>query len=214
MKHLPAVVVFDLGRVLVDFDYHIAAKRISSRGSVGMSETLKLLCQSPLLDRLERGGWTTKQYFEEIQKLTGFSGTFEEFGGFFSDIFCEIKPMIQWQDALKKQGMPTYILSNTNDFAISHIRKTFPFFSNFTDYVLSYEAGVMKPEPRIYEIVEERCRKKGAEILYLDDNHDNVKAAAARDWTAVLHETPAKTAEILAKIYGVGAASSFLRPLP
>ena len=54
--------------------------------------------------------------------------------------------MIQLHAALRQQGIPTYIFSNTNELAVSHIRRTFPFFANFDGYILSYEHGAMKPD--------------------------------------------------------------------
>ncbi|MGD0253819.1 MAG: HAD-IA family hydrolase [Verrucomicrobiota bacterium] len=89
--------------------------------------------------------------------------------------------------------MPTYIFSNTNDLAVEHVRRNFPFFKNFDGYIYSYEVGVMKPEAKIYEALEKLAGRHGAEILYLDDRPENVVAGAARGWRTILHESPDKT---------------------
>ena len=82
------------------------------------------------------------------------------FARVFADIFSEIKPMIAMQAALRAHGVPTYIFSNTNGIAVTHIRRNFPFFANFDGYIYSYEHGAMKPDARIYEVVERVDRTK------------------------------------------------------
>ncbi len=59
-------VVFDLGKVLVDFDYTIAARRIAARSKVPPEKIRSFVDYSPLLFRLERGEVTTQQFYEEV----------------------------------------------------------------------------------------------------------------------------------------------------
>ena len=114
-------------------------------------------------------------------------------GAFFADIFSEMPPMIALHAELRRRGIPTYVFSNTNDLAIEHIRRNFPFFANFDGYILSYEVGSMKPDARIYKALEAMTGKRGAEILYLDDRPENVDAGAARGWQVFLQTDPAKS---------------------
>jgi glucose-1-phosphatase len=193
-------VVFDLGKVLLDFDYTIAGRRIAARSKVPPESIRRFVDYSPLLFRLERGEVTTQQFYEEVCAATGFDGSFAEFADFFADIFVPIEPMVELHAALRRQGMPTYIFSNTNDLAISHIRRAFPFYSNFDGYILSYEHGVMKPDARLYEVVERQSSRRGSEILYLDDRPENVAAGAARGWQVILQETPDKSRAAVQKL--------------
>ena len=190
---IPEAVVFDLGKVLVDFDYNIAARKISSRGRLTPEEVQDFIDHSPLLFRYETGLMTKEEFFSEVCAGTGFSGEIDEFAAHFSDIFSPIEPMIEWNRALRQKGVPTYIFSNTNELAIGHIRERFPFFRDFSDYVLSYEHGAMKPDAKLYEVVERVTGKRGDAILYLDDRAENVAAGAARNWQTILQESPEKT---------------------
>jgi HAD superfamily hydrolase (TIGR01509 family) len=186
-------VVFDLGKVLVDFDYSIAARRIAARGKMSAEEVRHHIEGSPLLFRFETGRMTQEQFFAEVQSATGFDGTLSEFSGFFADIFSPIEPMLRLHAALRQRGVPTYIFSNTNELAVGHIRKNFPFFSQFNGYICSHEHGVMKPDAKLYEVVERTSRLGGSELLYLDDRPENVAAGAVRGWQAVLHESAEKS---------------------
>jgi 2-haloacid dehalogenase len=193
------VVVFDLGKVLVDFDYSIAAKKIAARSSKHVGDLDKFLGSSEILVRLETGLIKRHQFFSEIQNATGFSGSADEFMDHFADIFFQMPPMIELHAGLRKKKIPTYIFSNTNDIAVGHIRRKFPFFTGFDGYILSYEVGAMKPHAKIYEELEKMTGRRGADIFYIDDRLENVEAGAARGWQIVLHESPEKTRAALQK---------------
>jgi FMN phosphatase YigB (HAD superfamily) len=188
-----AAVVFDLGKVLVDFDYDIAVPRIAARSTLPPAEVKKFFFQSHLLVDYESGRLTRQEFFKAVCKATGFHGTIEEFGGFFAGIFMPIPPMIELHAGLCHRGIPTYIFSNTNDLAIEHIRQKFPFFRDFDGYIFSYEVKAMKPDTKIYDALEKLAGRYGADILYIDDRPENVAAGTARGWKTILHETPEKT---------------------
>jgi HAD superfamily hydrolase (TIGR01509 family) len=195
--NFPEVVVFDLGKVLVDFDYRIAAAKIAPRAKFTPEQVRLALDHSPLLYRYETGLMTDEQFAVEVCSVCGFSGTLDEFHDAFADIFSEIKPMTAMQAALRANGIPTCIFSNTNGVAVGHIRRRFPFFSLFDHYILSYQEGSMKPDAKIYSAVERAMGRTGEAIVYLDDREENIQAGLARGWRAVLHETPEKTIPVL-----------------
>jgi HAD superfamily hydrolase (TIGR01509 family) len=196
----PRVVIFDLGKVLVDFDYTRASSRIAARGNVSREAVRKFIDHSPLLVRYESGQMTTAQFFGEVAAATGFGGTAEEFAEFFADIFIPIPEMVELHAAVRRKGIPTFILSNTNELATGHIRRSFPFFSDFDGYVLSYQVGAIKPAEKIYRAAEEMAGKSGAELLFIDDLPANIAAAAARGWQVILQESPEKTRAQIAKL--------------
>jgi HAD superfamily hydrolase (TIGR01509 family) len=188
----PAI-VFDLGKVLVDFDYSIAAQKISARSTKQLPDLQHFLGSSPILARFESGLLTRGQFFAELREITGLTSDIDEFVSDFADIFVPIPAMIGLHEELRRQGFQTYIFSNTNDIAIGHIRREFPFFKNFDGYIFSCEVGAMKPELKIYEAMEKMSDRRGADLIYIDDRLENIEAGMARGWRAILHETPEKT---------------------
>lgn len=190
---MSTVVVFDLGKVLVDFDYSIAARKIAARSTMSLDGINRFVGDSGITVKYELGSVTRREFFEQARQAMGFHGTFEEFGEFFADIFTEIPPMIELHAALRRRGIPTYIFSNTNDLAVEHIRRNFPFFKHFDGYILSYQICAMKPDAKIYEALEKLAGRHGADIVYLDDRPENAAAGAARGWRAILHESPEKS---------------------
>jgi FMN phosphatase YigB (HAD superfamily) len=187
------VFVFDLGKVLVDFDYDIAARKIAARSSRSPKDLHAFLGSSPLLVEYESGRLAREEFFSAIRHAIGFHGDLAEFSGYFADIFSAIPPMIALHAELRRRGFKTCIFSNTNDLAVEHIRRSFPFFNQFDGYIFSYEIGALKPQPEIYAALESLTGRHGAELIYLDDRLENVEAGCARGWRAILHETPEKT---------------------
>ncbi|MBU6402144.1 MAG: HAD family phosphatase [Verrucomicrobia bacterium] len=190
---VPNVVVFDLGKVLLDFDYAIAVRKLLPRCTVNARQVQTLIDQSPLLFEIETGRITIGQFFHQIQAATGFRGEADEFYAAFSDVFSPIPPMIELHAQLHARNIPTYIFSNTNELATRHIRKNFPFFTQFDGYILSHEHGAMKPDAKLYEVVERDSGRRGADILYLDDREENVVAGRQRGWQSIHHLAPEPT---------------------
>ena len=192
-----AAVVFDLGKVLVDFDYAIGAQKIAARSAKKFPNLHHFLGSSEILLRFESGLLTRRRFFDEMVGATGFAGKLDEFVADFADIFVPIPPMIDLHAELRQRGLQTYIFSNTNDIAVEHIQRNFPFFKNFDGYIYSYQVGAMKPDPKIYGAMEKLSARRGREIIYLDDRPENIAAGAARGWRVILHESPEKTRTLL-----------------
>ena len=189
----PQVVVFDLGKVLLDFDFNKAARALAGDSSFSADQVLGLINQTPLLHRYETGLMSTQEFFYEVRGLTGYRRTLPEFCRQLGDIFSEVALMVELNRYFRSQGLPTYIFSNTSELAVDHIRATYPFFSEFTGYILSYEHHVMKPDPQLYEIVERTTGAAGGRILYFDDRAENIETAHGRGWQVFLHDRPEDT---------------------
>ncbi len=184
------VVAFDIGKVLLDFDYDIFLDRVAPRTHLDISALDRLLNQSPLLAEYESGSLDCADFFEEFQKESGYTGTRGEFAALFADIFTPIEEVVALHKQIAVSGLPTYTLSNTNPMAVQHIQQTYSFWPLFTDHVLSYEHGSLKPQSELYYQLEVVSDCSGKEIAYLDDRPENVATGKARGWKAIQFENP------------------------
>lgn len=89
-------------------------------------------------------------------------------------------------ERLAGRGVPLFCLTNFGDEFWQMFRPTQPVFDHFEDIIVSGVEKVAKPEPRIYEIVEQRSGRAGAELFFTDDNPANIEAARQLGWTAHL----------------------------
>jgi glucose-1-phosphatase len=197
---LPEVVVFDLGKVLLDFDFQIASNNLAARSPLTPAKFNDYLLSSPLLIDYETGLLSNEEFYHGIGRGTGYSGTFEQFAAAFGDIFSPIKEMIQLHEQLRARRIPTYIFSNTSELAVAHVRRTYPFLARFDGYIYSYEHQAMKPNAKLYEVVERVTGRHGGQILYMDDRLENVQAGQARGWQVIHHQTPQQTIATLRRL--------------
>jgi 2-haloacid dehalogenase len=89
-------------------------------------------------------------------------------------------------ERLAGAGVPLYCLTNFGDEFFAAFRPTQPIFDHFADIIVSGVEKVAKPDSRIYEIVEQRSGRAGAQLFFTDDNPANIAAAKARGWDAHL----------------------------
>ena len=78
---------------------------------------------------------------------------------------------------LRASGKPVYALSNFASETFALAEREYDFLSEFDDRVISGHVGVVKPDPRIYEILFERVGRRPGELLFIDDSPANVRAA-------------------------------------
>lgn len=114
--NIPKVVVFDLGKVLLDFDYTIAARKLLKEGKLNITDLATMFTNpAEILYRYESGLVATEEFYTQVCELTGYKGTHNEFAACFGEIFTPIQPLIDAQAEIRKRGIPTYIFSNTNE---------------------------------------------------------------------------------------------------
>ena len=87
--------------------------------------------------------------------------------------------MLAWQQAIKKRGLRTAILSNMGDSVLANMQREFDWFDRFDVLVWSYQHGIAKPDPAIYRHTLTQLGTQPGEALFIDDKPVNVEAARA-----------------------------------
>lgn len=136
---------------------------------------------------------TSEEFYRSVKKTSEYEGDVNRFRMDFSNIFEEIPMMVQLMRHLKERQIQVVLFSNTNEMATEFIRKRFDFFREFDAYFLSFQHGVMKPDPSIYKKVETSTGKQGEELFFIDDRQENITTALELGWSGIVHEDPVKT---------------------
>lgn len=67
-------------------------------------------------------------------------------------------------------------------------------FAQLVDVVIySYEVGLAKPDPRVYQLLCDRLAVSPGEVVFLDDRPENVTGAGELGIHALLHESAAQS---------------------
>lgn len=170
-------VIFDIGNVLLKFDYMVAARRLMALNGV-----IELPDREPIVEAkaaLERGEIDRAEFLRLVRPAFAHQGSDEDFLAIWEDIFEENEPMTQLAVHLAEGGIPIYLLSNISCIHHEYAFRRYPAFQSFRDGVFSYKVGALKPESRIYEIAIAQFGVEPGRALFIDDLEENIAAARA-----------------------------------
>jgi 2-haloacid dehalogenase len=100
-----------------------------------------------------------------------------------------IEGSIALQRALRAKGVPVFALTNFGKDTFATAIARMDFLADFDRRYVSGELKVTKPDPRIYQIVEDDCGIAPDRLIFTDDRADNITAAARRGWRTHQFET-------------------------
>ena len=92
--------------------------------------------------------------------------------------------------ALQARDVPVFSLTNFGIQSYDYAARFYPFLRQFDRDFISGHMGVIKPDVRIYEMVEDACGLPPDRLIFTDDRADNIAAAQARGWQVHLFEGP------------------------
>jgi 2-haloacid dehalogenase len=84
--------------------------------------------------------------------------------------------------ALRRKGVPVFCLTNFGSYSYEEARDKLDFLGEFDREYVSGRLKISKPDPRIYEAVEQDCGIAPDRLIFTDDRADNITAAARRGW--------------------------------
>lgn len=175
--------VFDLGNVILPFEHRQIATKLyeQSRDKARFAPdeifTFMFERDKGFINDYETGRISSEEFFGQLKERYKLDITFEAFRDIWNPIFWEnpeVKDAILY---LKSKGYPIFLLSNTNELHFSYIIEQYPIVHVMDEWILSFEAGVKKPDKRIYEMIFEKMDVDKDEVFYIDDIERYVKAA-------------------------------------
>ncbi len=203
MKGAPDV-VFDVGNVILFFDYGVFGRRIAPDCACSLEEMPDLLREPAW--QMEARGMLPDAFFRVAAERLGYRGDQAGFVAAWQDIFEPNEPVIRWIARLKEQGNRLFLLSNTNPWHAAFFLARYPVFSLFDGKVFSHEERCAKPEPRIYRTIIDRFGLEPSRTIYVDDLSENVEAGRAAGLVSIRYEGQdlAEEWESLAPVPAVG----------
>jgi putative hydrolase of the HAD superfamily len=180
-----SAVCFDLGKVLLHFDWKIMLDRIAEKSPLPPDEISRLLKEDPQAIAYETGVITSAKFFSHLKKRLKYKGASKELRACFSDIFTPLPEHIALA-ALLAPHYPLAILSNTNEAHIVHAEATYSFFSLFSARIYSHEVKAMKPDRAIYQAALAALGNPDPlEVLFIDDLEANILGAVQLGWQTI-----------------------------
>lgn len=173
------VLLFDLGRVLVDFDHLRAAQRISAFCSKTPRQIYDLFFESGATIAFEAGKITPEDFYLQVKQLLDLKLSYESFEPIWNDIFflsAKNRSVFGLVNSLRAY-YKTAMLSNINILHYEYLKKNFPVFGAFDKVFLSFQLGLIKPDKEIYNSVIRDLGVSPEEIFYTDDRPELIQSA-------------------------------------
>ena len=188
------VFIFDIGKVLIDFDLPRLQQRMADASTITRADLQRLW--SDTLVVVESGSIDPRTFYAEFSASIGLSWSYDEWTHAWAEIYTihQVGHALFLQ--LHRAGRRVAILSNLAEYNVTAIEQRFPdFFSVTQDNFFSFELGLHKPDPRIYETVCQALRMEPSQCVFLDDDAENVEGAQSVGMQAY-HFLPANYASI------------------
>jgi putative hydrolase of the HAD superfamily len=182
-------VIFDLGKVLVPFDFSRGYRELEKLCPHAAADIPKRLATTDVVHRFETGLIEPRDFVAEISRTLDLRITYDQFCEIWSSIFL---PPTLVEESMLEGIAARYrmlVLSNTNAIHFDMVRRNYELLRHFDDYVLSYEVKAMKPEPAIYREAIARAQCRPEECFFTDDIPAYVEAARREGIDAVRFES-------------------------
>jgi HAD superfamily hydrolase (TIGR01509 family) len=184
-KRKYSAIVFDLGQVLVRFDYKYFVEKVNKHKAGIGEQFLELYKKNYNVHRdLERGMITEKDFIANMLEYLEHTIDGETFCKYWSDIFSLNDNVIDLLPRLKK-NYKLYLVSNTNSIHKKYGYQDYEFLKLFDKLILSHEVKFIKPEEEIYREVENVSDFPSEEHIFIDDILEYVDAAKRIGWDGI-----------------------------
>lgn len=194
-------IVFDFGRVLIDWDPRYLYRKFFGQDEQAMERFIKEVRFYDWIHRLDSSGNYAEgvesacaEYPQYCHLIRAYDQRYDE------TIRGPIEPTVAIMRRLKRAGYPIYALSNWPVEKYALVRPRYDFFDDLDEIVVSGEVGIAKPEAGIYEALLRRTGRRAEDCLFIDDSPENIAAARELGFQTILYKSPEQLREALAEL--------------
>ena len=192
------IVVFDLGGVLIEWDPRHLYRKLFGGDDAAMEHFLATVCTH----EWNRGQDAGRSFTEGCGLLKATHPDKAELIDAYGARFDEMMPgpiagSLEILAELKDRGTPLYGLSNFSAETYPPAFERFGFLRCLQGILVSGEVEIIKPDPRIYELLIKRFGLDPLRTVYIDDVETNVGAARLFGIHGIHFTTPAALREEL-----------------
>jgi len=201
-------VVFDFGNVIINIDTERTFAAFAELTFKSAERVKKLFAEAAIFEKYETGFYSDDEFRDVVRQTLSYPLNDQEIDAAWNALLLDVPAKrLAYLENLRFR-YPVYLLSNTNAIHIEKCQQYFRARYNIADFrtlfskvFLSYELGLWKPDYRIFRKVLEETGFKPEEVLFLDDNADNIDAARDMGIRGIKINPPESFEDILGKIF-------------
>lgn len=193
-------VVFDVGRVIVQWDMRILFAKLFDD-----HEELDWFCAHVVTEawhgQHDAGRPIAEMAAERIRAFPEYREAIEAYRDRWLETIPGVVPGVpELIEKLAARGMPLYAITNFGNDFWAQFRPTQPVLDYFRDIVVSGHEVLVKPGSAIFALAARRFGHAPERMLFIDDNLANVEAAARLGWqTHHFRDAEALEADLVAR---------------
>lgn len=184
-------VLFDYGGVIVDAGRRGFNKvRMAEILEREQDEIREIFLPGGPYWRLNRGLIEHGEFWGSVELRTGVALAEDRRAGLWErrEIAESQAEVMELAEELRERGIVTGILSNVVT-PVAEFLHAGRHYRGFEPVILSCEVGYAKPDPEIYRIALEALELPGEEVLFIDDQPENLEAARELGMEVILAQT-------------------------
>lgn len=184
------IVIFDLGGVLVDLNVKRCIHEfVKLMGEENIDRVLGLhpqtddlvnlsIANRQLMREYEQGTITTVEFLGKVREFCKPHTTDEQIKNAWLSMIDKLPAdRLAYIARLRRSGIRTALLSNTNELHFEYLKKKYNLNAYFDRMFTSNELHLSKPDPEIFLQVESLLPTLGANVFFIDDMQANREAA-------------------------------------
>ena len=194
-------IIFDLGGVLIDWNpSYVFDKMFEDEDQ--KKHFFKNICTSDWNEKQDAGRSLKEATEELVTKHPEWKAYIEAYYGRWEEMLGgPIHGTVEILKQLKEQEKyKLYALTNWSAELFPIALERYDFLHWFDGRVVSGEEKMRKPFPEFYQLLLDRFGLNVEEILFIDDNTRNAKAAEAMGLKTIIFKSPFQLKEELAKL--------------
>lgn len=175
---MPSVAVFDVGNILLRWDPRNLYQTLIPDPE-RMRFFLDAVCSMDWNLEQDRGRAWADAEAEVMARHPDFRDEIRAYRARWHEMIPGvIEDNVALLETLRRNGVPTYAITNFAADTFAEAQERFPFLKGFKGIICSGQEGVLKPDAAIYQLLLSRYGLKAGECVFIDDSAANVAAAA------------------------------------
>ena len=184
MKHQINTIIFDLGGVILNIDYHLTENAFEAIGFPNFAELYTQFKQTDLFVKLEKGVISPQDFLNQLQQYAEYEvshqAMIEAWNAMLLDLPVENLELLEQL----KDHYRLVLLSNTNAIhyecffdqveQLTGRRDLSPYFEK--EYY-SHHIGKRKPDQEVFDFILGDCHIEPENTLYIDDSPQHLETA-------------------------------------
>lgn len=185
-------IVFDFGKVLIDIEPRLSGEAFIALGARPSFTVGELGYQKHnAYQAIETGAISPAEFRQAFRQHLRYAALDSSIDAAWNALLLDLQPWLIGPLHRLGKDCHLHVLSNTNRIHIDEVKRRLglrayaEFTRCFQNVFYSYDLGLRKPDPSIYQTVDRLVGiKDPSRVFFLDDNAANVEAALQHGWKA------------------------------